>query len=162
VSATESDRGAMRRAARLAAVQALYQWDLTAAPIGDIEREFLTFRLDTAEKGGAVDRVFFAQILRGAAAECRSIDPMIAGALTTGWSVERLDRVLRAILRAGVFELWRRSDVPSGAVINEYVEIAHAFFTGPEPGLINAVLDRLASLLREKGGEPPLPRDGAD
>lgn len=143
----------MRRAARMAAVQALYQWDLAAAPIAEIEREFLTFRLESGANATPVDRVFFAEVLRGAAGECQAIDPMIAGAMTTGWSLERLDRVLLAILRAGVYELWRRSDVPSGAVINEYVEIAHAFFTGPETGLINAVLDRLASLLREKAPE---------
>jgi len=142
----------MRRAARMAAVQALYQWDLAGAPVGEIEAEFFTARLDGGGGNDPFDRVFFSEILRGVAREWRTIDPMIAGALTPGWSVGRLDRVLCAALRAGVFELWQRTDVPVAAVINEYVEIAHAFFTDPEPGVVNAVLDRLARYLREGAG----------
>lgn len=150
-------RHAERTAARLAAVQALYQMDIGGADIGDVIAEFRAARLGIAydeegapQPGQAADGDFFEAIVRGVVARQREIDPAINGALARGWTLPRLDATLRAILRAGAFEIYGRSDVPPRAVINEYVTVARAFFDGDEPKVVNAVLDRLA---RELLGE---------
>lgn len=152
-----------RRAARLAAVQAIYQMAATGVPAERVLAEFMRHRLPSPEARTAyegADRAFFAEIVRGASAEEGALDQMIAAALARDWSLERLDRVLHAILRAGAYELMQRADVPAKAVISEYVEVARSFFEGKEPGFVNGVLDRLARAVRpdEMGlrpGEPP-------
>ncbi|HZB91264.1 MAG TPA: transcription antitermination factor NusB [Stellaceae bacterium] len=144
--------GTRRRSiARLAAVQALYQIDLSGAPAEQVIGEFLNHRLGheiDGERYGKADPALFAEIVRGAIARRADLDRALSGALTPDWPLERLETVLRAILRAGAFELMARSDVPAPVAINEYLDIAHAFFAGKEPGLVNGVLDRLAQVLR--------------
>ena len=145
--------GSRRRSvARLSAVQALYQ--LEANP--DIEpeavvREFVRHRFGREIDGdqlGEADPSLFADIVRGTAGGQQSLDAEISAALTPDWPLARLDSVLRAILRAGTFELVHRADVPPRVIISEYTAIAYAFFTGKEPALTNGVLDRLARTLR--------------
>jgi N utilization substance protein B len=136
-----------RSAARLAAVQALYQIELAGAAPETVIGEFLRDGLD-AEARGAVDEALFADVVRGAAARRAGIDTSIGHALTPDWPLERLEAVLRAILRAGTYELAARSDVPAAVIISEYLEIGHDFFSGKEPGLVNGVLDRIARTLR--------------
>ncbi len=141
-----------RRAARLAAVQALYQADVSASPADQVVAEFLRHRLvgpDAAEVGGresapVVDRAFFAATVEGAARAHDRLDAALNLCLDKGWRMERLDRVLRALLRAAAWELADRDDIPVAVTIAEYVAIADSFFTGPEPALANAVLDRFA------------------
>ncbi|MCA3734717.1 MAG: transcription antitermination factor NusB, partial [Phenylobacterium sp.] len=96
----------------------------------------------------AADETFFAELVRGVVTEQRRIDPAIARRLAQGWRLERLDATVRAILRAGAFELAHRPDVPVEVVINEYVDLARSFFEGPEPGFVNAALDGLARDVR--------------
>jgi N utilization substance protein B len=148
--------GRRRSAARLAAVQALYQLDvnrseLTAAAIDSVIREFFRHRFGQEGNGdylADVDRDLFVDIVRGAAGRQEDLDRLISTALTDDWPLQRLELVLRATLRAGAYELWVRGDVPARVVINEYLEVAHAFFSGKEPSLVNGVLDRLARHLR--------------
>lgn len=140
---TKPSAAAGRREARIAAVQALYQLDMNEPDPRQVVAEFVTHRLpETA------DRVLFGEIVTGVAERIVSIDEAIAGALVEGWSLDRLEMVLRAILRAGTFELSARADVPARVAITEYVDIAHAFFAGKEPGMVNGVLDKLARVLR--------------
>lgn len=149
------DRDAFRRgrsAARLACVQALYEIDVSGASSDPVLREFLTDRWKNAGNGSAVtepDEAFLTELVRGVCTELPRLDPQINAALDE-WSLERLEILLRAILRAGAFELSERPDVPSKVVINEYVDVAHAFFAGKETALVNAVLDRLSHTLRAK------------
>ncbi len=142
-----------RSNARLAAVQALYQMDIGSADIGDVIAEFRASRLGRTYDGetaaelsddAPADPDFFESIVRGVVERQAELDPAIDGALAKGWRLPRLDATLRAILRSGSFEIYGRSDVPPKAVINEYVSVAHAFFDGDEPKVVNAVLDRLA------------------
>jgi transcription antitermination protein NusB len=150
----DRQRGGNRRrsVARLAAVQALYQ--LEANPEAEPEmvvREFARHRFGREIDGdqlGEADPAWFADIVRGAAADQERVDAEISAALTPDWPLARLDSVLRAILRAGTYELACRPDVPPRVSISEYTAIAYAFFTGKEPGLANGVLDRIARLLR--------------
>lgn len=138
-----------RTAARLAAVQALYQMDLTQRDLSDVLTEFLDHRFLNAEAlvyNGA-DREFFRDIVSGTVHAQKQIDEQVASNLAEGWRLSRIDSILRAILRAGVYELTSRSDVPVRVTINEYMNVAHAFFGGDEPGVVNGVLDRVA---REK------------
>ncbi|MHA1114008.1 MAG: transcription antitermination factor NusB [Alphaproteobacteria bacterium] len=135
--------GARRSAARLAAVQALYQIELTGATAAAVIGEFVAHRLDSRS-----DHDFFTVVVDGATAQGVELDRMIDDALADDMSVPRLEAILRAILRAGAFELWRREDVPLAVVINEYIDVAHAFFDGPQPGIVNAVLERLGRTLR--------------
>ena len=153
-----------RSVARLAAVQALYQIDLSAAEPEAVIGEFLKHRLGReidGEQYGEADPALFADIVRGTVDRRADLDQAISGALTPDWPLARLETVLRAILRAGAYELLARSDVPARVAISEYLDIAHAFFAGKEPGLVNGVLDRLAHVLRPgdfedgKHGEPP-------
>ena len=138
---------AARGAARLAAVQALYQMELTGADSETAVREFVEYRFGSeAETGtaGAIDTEFFAAIVRGAPLRQAEIDAAIAKVLSAEWRLSRIDSILRAILRAAAFELIERADVPARAVIDEYVDVSHAFFSGDEPSFVNAALDRLA------------------
>ncbi|MCH7555244.1 MAG: transcription antitermination factor NusB [Proteobacteria bacterium] len=138
-------------AARLAAVQALYQMDIAGDGIEDVVAEFLTHRLaDWTEDGQSIDADtdLFATLTRGAGARRDDIDALIVGALAEGWTVERLELLLRAVLRVGTFELMARPETPAKVVIDEYIEVAHAFFGKGPPGFVNGVLDRLAHELR--------------
>ena len=146
---------AARSAARLAAVQGLYQMDLAATGINDVIRDLTATPLRDAvseepEKGpeAELDQTFLAELLRGVVRRQVEIDPLIDKQLATGWRLARVDATLRAILRAGVFELLERSEVPPRVVITEYIEIAHAFFASDEPRVVNGVLDKLARRLR--------------
>ena len=140
-----------RSLARLAAVQALYQIELGGGTPETVVAEFAAHRLGREIDGdryAEADRAFFADLVRGCSERREEVDGMLSPALPTDWPLARLESVLRAILRAGAFELLARGDVPARVVINEYVEIAHAFFSGKEPGMVNGVLDRLARSLR--------------
>jgi transcription antitermination protein NusB len=145
--------GGMRKRslARLAAVQALYQIELSGTAPETVIAEFLGHRLGReidGEQYGEADPALFADIVAGASERQAELDRALSGALTPDWPLERLEMVLRAILRAGAYELLARADVPARVAISEYLDIAHAFFAGKEPGLVNGVLDRLAHALR--------------
>lgn len=144
--------GRRRTISRLAAVQALYQLELNPALEPEaVVREFARYRLGGEIEGEVLaeaDPAFFADIVRGAAADQERIDADLSAALVDDWPLARIDSVLRAILRAGVWELAHRPDVPPRVSISEYTSIAHAFFTGKEPSLANGVLDRLGRSLR--------------
>lgn len=144
--------GRKRSAARLAAVQALYQLGQIATDTpSEVIEQFKQHRFVTlGEEAPTVepDAEFFTALVAGAAQRRGEIEPMIAEALAQGWALERIEKVVRAILLCGVFELAARPDVPAKVAINEYVEIAHAFYADSEPGFVNSVLDRLARRLR--------------
>ena len=145
-------RSRRRSAARLAAVQALYQLELNpAADPEAVIREFLRHRLGRDIDGdnyGEADAALFEDLVRGAVADGDRLDETISAVLSEEWPLPRLEAVLRAILRAGAYELLHRQDVPPRVAVSEYTDIAHAFFSGKEPGLANGVLDRLARSLR--------------
>ncbi|ATC32047.1 transcription antitermination factor NusB [Caulobacter vibrioides] len=141
-----------RSVARLAAVQALYQMEVSGAGVDSVIREFGEHRFDRDVEGeqlAAADETFFADLAKGVVANQDKIDQGIVKRLATGWRLERLDATARAVLRAGAFELMYRSDVPTEVVINEYVEIAKSFFEGPESGFINGALDAIARDARD-------------
>ncbi len=140
-----------RGAARLAAVQALYQMELAGTPIVEVIAEFENFRLGReidGEQYRDADAGWFRDIVEGVLADQRIVDPKIHEALVDAWPLKRVDATLRAILRAGAFELLRRKDVPARAVISEYVDIAKAFFDDDERKIVNGVLDRVAREFR--------------
>lgn len=152
--------GRKRTVARLAAVQALYQIDLSAAKPEAVIAEFVKHRLGREVDGqnyGEADAALFADIVSGVAARQDDLDRTISSVLTPDWPLARLETVLRAILRAGAYELVARPDVPARVAISEYLDVAHAFYAGKEPGLVNGVLDRLAHRLRpgdlDEGGD---------
>jgi len=144
--------GRRRSVARLVAVQALYQLELNRETDPEVVvREFARHRLDheiDGDRYGEADPALFSDIVRGVAADLDRLDATISGVLTEEWPLPRFDAVLRAILRAGAYELVHRRDVPPRVSINEYTTIAHAFFSGKEPGLANGVLDKLGRTLR--------------
>lgn len=146
-----------RRAARLAAVQALYQMELAGSTPANAVLDVLAGRLPRHEGNHAgegeeiseeADIDLFRQIVELAVERQDEVDTMIARRLAAGWRLERIDAVARAALRAGALELWARHDIPVAVTIGEYVEIAKGFFSGPEPGFINATLDGIALSLR--------------
>jgi len=155
--------GGRRRRARLAAVQALYQMELTGASAPTIIAEFRRHRLSGELDGVPMedsDVTFFIELVSGAGARQPEIDRQIAAALTPEWPIDRLDAVLRAILRAGACELALCTDLPPKVTISEYMAVADSFFGAREPALVNAVLDHLARQLRgigasETGGPTP-------
>lgn len=142
------------RLARLAAVQALYQMALTDAKVADAIRHFRenpeTYLNDVEGAGDdlAIDQGLFADIVQGVTDQSADIDGMITGAMTSASQAERLEPLLRAILRAGLFELRNHASMSSGIIISDYVDVTHAFFDAKEPGLVNAVLDRVGKSLR--------------
>ena len=146
------DRKANRRgAARLAAVQALYQMDIAGTGLNEILAEFESHWLGREVEGAQylpAEAAYFRAIVEGVVREQLKLDPLIDEALSEGWPLKRIETVLRAVLRAGAYELDRRSDVPARIVISEYVDVANAFVDRDETGLINAVLDQLARQLR--------------
>ena len=136
-----------RGAARLAAVQALYQMDVGRQTLEDTLSQFNTHMLGREVEGEQylpADADFFRQIVSGVIKSQLDIDPTIDKSLSNDWPVGRIDATLRAILRAAAFELLRRRDIPQGVVINEYVDIAKAFYEDDAPGLVHAVLDNIA------------------
>jgi N utilization substance protein B len=148
---TAATRSRSRSAARLAAVQALYQQEMEGTPVARLLREFHEHRLGATiedETYHNAEQDFFDDIVTGVDARRGEIDEKIAGKLAEGWSLERLDRPMRAILRAGAYELIARADVPVGSVISEYVDVAHAFFDKRESGFVNGLLDAIAKEAR--------------
>jgi N utilization substance protein B len=140
-----------RGAARLAAVQALYQMDIGGTGVLEIVAEYEAHRLGQELDGDTylkADPSWFRSIVSGVVRDQRLLDPMIGSALQDDWALSRLDSTVRAILRAGTFELRERKDVPVAVIVTEYVEIAKAFFEDEEPKLVNAVLDRIARQVR--------------
>jgi N utilization substance protein B len=136
-----------RSVARLAAVQALYQMETAGAGVDTVIREFSDHRFGADIEGAAMaeaDEAFFAELMQGVVADQGAVDQAIARHLAKGWRLDRIDATLRAILRAGAYELTGRPDIPIEVVIDEYVEIAKSFFEGPEPGFVNAALDAIA------------------
>ncbi len=135
-----------RQAARLAAVQALYQWQEGAHGPGEIVEQFLKVRTGEAGEGGMrrdADRPLFKDVVEGTVANKEELEQTVSAALSKDWTWARIDRLVRAILLAGAYELLHRKDVPLRVAINEYVEIAHAFYDQGEPSFVNSVLDRV-------------------
>lgn len=136
-----------RGAARLAAVQALYQMDVGRQTLEDTLAQFGAFHLGREIEGEQylpADADFFGQIVRGVTKNQLEIDPAIDKALADDWPMERIDSTLRAILRAAAFEILRRRDIPPRVVITEYVDVARAFFEEDASGMVNAALDSIA------------------
>jgi transcription antitermination protein NusB len=151
-TAARAERKANQRgAARLAAVQALYQMDIAGTGLNEILAEFESHWLGREVEGAQylpAEAAYFRAIVEGVLREQLKLDPLIDKALSDGWPLKRIETVLRAVLRAGAYELDRRSDVPARIVISEYVDVANAFVDRDETGLVNAVLDQLARQLR--------------
>jgi N utilization substance protein B len=147
MSATGHAFAERRRAARLAAVQALFQLEFSGRGADGVVREFLEHRLPE-EGGDGVDREFFADLVTGVVSAQADVDKAVSAVLAKNWRLDRLDATARAILRAGGYEVLRRPDVPAAATIDEYVDIAHAFLDATQSGFINAALDALARKAR--------------
>jgi len=151
VSDRPAPRSRSRSAARLAAVQALYQQEMEATPVAKLLDEFHQHRL-----GRAIDDVeladaevaFFDDVVRGTVTRLEEIDALLEARLAEGWSLKRLDKTMLQILRCGAYELLARPDVPLGSAISEYVDVAHAFFDRPEANFVNGVLDGVAKAVR--------------
>ncbi|MGC1354862.1 MAG: transcription antitermination factor NusB [Xanthobacteraceae bacterium] len=140
-----------RGAARLAAVQALYQMDLAGTGLNEILAEFENHWLGAEVEGAnylPAEAAFFRDIVGGVVREQTKLDPRIDAALSRGWPLKRIEAVLRAVLRAGAYELTCRRDIPARVVTSEYVDVASAFVEEDETGMVNAVLDQLARELR--------------
>ena len=144
-------RSKPRSAARLAAVQALYQLEMESTPMAQLLHEFHEHRLgatieDVTYARAEVD--FFNDVVKGVHARRDEIDVAISAKLSEGWSIDRLDRPMRQIIRAGTYELLARNDLPAGVIINEYVDVADAFYAKREKGFVNGVLDAIAKAIR--------------
>jgi N utilization substance protein B len=140
-----------RAAARLAAVQALYQFEMEGTPQAQLLDEFHRHRLGMEiddEKYADAEVAFFDDVVKGVIARRDDIDALLTTKLAQGWSLARLDRTLVQILRAGSYELLARADVPTGAVIGEYLDVAHAFFDARETKFVNGVLDAVGKQVR--------------
>lgn len=146
------DREASRRsAARLAAVQALYQMDVAGKGLNEIFAEFESHWIGREVEGSQylpAEAAFFRDVVSGVVREQRRLDPLIDGALAKGWPLRRIEALLRAVLRAGAYELGHRPDIPARVIVSEYVDVANAFLDREETGMANAVLDDLARRLR--------------
>ena len=148
---SSNTRSVSRSAARLAAVQALYQMEMEGTPLAQLLHEFHEHRLGATIEDATyaeAEQSFFDDIVSGANARRVEIDQLIGGKLAEGWTIERLDRPMRALLRAGTYELLARPDVPVGSVINEYLDVAHAFYDKKEAGFVNGLLDGIAKGVR--------------
>ena len=149
---TTPARARSRSAARLAAVQALYQQEMEGTKIAPLLHEFHHHRL-----GATIDGVeyadaevdFFDDVVKGVDARRDELDALISAKLAKDWSLARLDKPMKAILRAGAYELAARSDVPTGSVISEYVDVAKAFYDARESGFVNGLLDAVAKEVRK-------------
>jgi N utilization substance protein B len=140
-----------RGAARLAAVQALYQMEIGGAGINDIFAEFESHWLGNEVEGETylpAEAAFFKDVVAGVVRDQGKLDPLLDDALSKGWPLKRIDAILRATLRAGAYELEHRKDVPARVVVKEYVDVANAFVDKDETGLVNAVLDQIARQFR--------------
>ncbi|MBB4076928.1 N utilization substance protein B [Bartonella fuyuanensis] len=140
-----------RGVARLAAVQALYQMDIVGSGVMETAAEYEAYHLGKDIDGYQyleADFQWFLAIITGVVKDQKQLDPLLHQQLSSEWSLSRLDSILRAILRAGLWELINRKDIPIAVVMNEYVDIAKAFFEGDEPKLVNAVLDNMAKKIR--------------
>jgi N utilization substance protein B len=133
-----------RRSARLAAVQALYQMELTGGDAATVAQEFIDHRFSGAQTAAAPDEGLFRAIVDGVPHRQTAIDRAIAAALSANWRLQRIDSILRAILRAAAYELVDRPDIPARVVIDEYIEIARRFSDEEQCAFVNAVLDRIA------------------
>jgi N utilization substance protein B len=149
---TMKERKANRRgAARLAAVQALYQMDIAGTGSNEIMAQFESHWIGREVEGNQylpAEAAFFREVVNGVVREQRGLDPLIDAALAETWPLKRIEAILRAVLRAGAYELGHRSDVPARVVVAEYVDVANAFVDRQETGMVNAVLDQLARKLR--------------
>jgi len=138
-------------AARLAAVQALYSMEMTGATSVEALNEFME-RSETAKDSdksmAKPDLELLAMLVHGASSELADLDRIIGGALSAEWTIDRIEAIMRAILRVGVWELKTRQSTPARVAISEYVDLARAFYSGTEPNLVNAVMDRMARILR--------------
>ena len=144
-------RSISRSAARLAAVQALYQQEMEGTPTARLIHEFHDHRLGATIEGDTyveAEQSFFDDVVAGSAARREEIDALIADRLAEGWTLERLDKPMKAILRAGAYELIARPDVPVASVISEYVDVADAFYDKREKGFVNGLLDAIAKAAR--------------
>ena len=150
--AWKDERKANRRgAARLAAVQALYQMDIAGTGLNDILAEFESHWIGREVEGAQylpAEAAFFRDVVSGVVREQRSLDPLVDKVLSQGWPLKRIKAILRAVLRAGAYELVHRRDVPARVVVAEYADVAAAFVERDETGMVNAVLDQLARKLR--------------
>jgi len=150
--ATTPKRSLPRSAARLAAVQALYQQEMEGTPLAPLLHEFHHHRL-----GATIDGVeyadaevdFFDDVVAGVDARREELDALIAGRLAPGWSLARLDKPMKAILRAGAYELAARPDIPAATAISEYIDVAKAFYDARETGFVNGLLDAIAREVRK-------------
>ena len=140
----------LRRVARISAVQALYQMDVSGAPHKTVVKEFLDHRFGYEDEPGMVraDEPYFEDVINGVVANQSRIDEAIDGRLSDKWPLRRLDATLRALLRSATYEIQSRPDVPALVIINEYMAIATDFFSGKEPGIVNGVLDKIAKDVR--------------
>jgi len=152
-----STRSISRSAARLAAVQALYQQEMEGTPTPRLIHEFHQHRLGATIEGDTyadAEISFFDDLVSGALARRDEIDALIAERLAEGWNLERLDKPMKAILRVGAYELIARPDVPVASVISEYVDVADAFYDKREKGFVNGLLDAIAKEARGGDGGP--------
>jgi len=147
-----TDKKANRRgAARLAAVQALYQMDIAGAGINDVFAEFESHWIGGEVEGDKylpAEAAFFRDVVSGVVRDQARLDPLIDDALSQGWPLKRIDAILRAVLRAGAYELEHRKDIPGRVVVSEYVDVANAFVDREETGMVNAVLDQIGRQFR--------------
>ncbi len=146
-----STRSLSRSAARLAAVQALYQMEMEATPLAKLLNEFHQHRLGATIEDATyaeAEQAFFDDVVTGTDARRDEIDALITDRLAEGWSLARLDKPMKAILRVGTYELIARPDVPTATVITEYIDVAHAFFDKRETGFVNGLLDAIAKTAR--------------
>lgn len=147
-----NERSKSRSAARLAAVQALYQIEMEGTPLSVLLHEFHQHRLGATIEDvtyAQAEELFFDDIVAGVDKRRAEIDALVSERLSKGWSLERLDKPMRQILRAGTYELLARRDVPTGTVISEYVDVAHAFYDKREAGFVNGLLDAVAKDVRK-------------
>ncbi|KUL94471.1 hypothetical protein DK26_15995 [Bosea sp. WAO] len=151
-------RAEMRRGARLAAVQALYQMEVGGRGVVEAMAEFEHFWIGKEVEEIELPKAelnFFRDLLGGVVSEQRLVDRAVDDALAAGWPLKRVEAVVRAVLRAGAYELAFRKDVPARAVISEYVAVTRTFYEGEEIGMINAVLDKLARDFRAEEFDVP-------
>ena len=140
-----------RAAARLAAVQALYQLEMEGTPMAQLLDEFHRHRLGAEIEGdqyAQAEVAFFDDTVKGVSSRREEIDALVSTKLAEGWSLDRLDKTMLQILRSGAWELMARPDVPVGSTISEYVDVAHAFFERREAKFVNGVLDAVARDVR--------------
>ena len=148
----KGDRKANRRgAARLAAVQALYQMDVGGTGINEVLAEFESFWIGSEVEGEQylpAEGAFFRDVVSGVLRDQKQLDPMIDDVLQRGWPLARVEAILRAVMRAGAYELQHRKDIPGRVIVSEYVDVAHAFVERDETGMVNAVLDQIGRQYR--------------